>query len=61
MPRSTSRETPPVRRSRWKRKLSACRCANTRSVISREVRASTRANTIVRSSWKNEVDRRSAP
>ena len=33
MPRSTSRATPPVRRSRWKRSDSACRCSNTRSVI----------------------------
>ena len=61
MPRSRSRDTAPVRRSRWKRRLSACRCSNTRSATWREVRAITRANTTPRSSWNRVPDRRSRP
>ena len=61
VPRSMSRETPPVWRSRWKRSDSACRWRNTLSAMRRIARCVTRTNTTSRSSAKSVVDSRSAP
>ena len=46
VPRSMSRDTPPVWRSRWKRRLRLCRCRNTCRATRRMARFATRTNTM---------------
>ena len=61
VPRSMSRVMPPVCRSRWKRRLSACRCENTFKEIERAAPAVAWENTSSRNSTNSEVDKRSKP
>ncbi len=61
VPRSMSRVTPPVCRSRWKRSDSACRCWNTCSATRRMARFATRTKTMSRNSANSVVDSRSSP
>ncbi len=61
VPRSMSRVMPPVWRSRWKRRLSACRWPNTASEMLRAVPSVALAKISSRSSVKSEVESLSAP
>ena len=61
VPRSMSRVMPPVWRSRWKRRLSACRWRNTCSEIERAAPSVALANTSSRNSVNSAVDNRSKP
>ena len=61
VPRSMSRDTPPVWRSRWKRSERLCRCRNTSSATRRTARCATRTKTTSRSSAKSVVENRSRP
>ena len=60
VPRSITRDRPPVWRSRWKRSDSACRWRKVRSATRRAARCCTAANTASRSSPKPEEATRSS-
>ena len=53
VPRSMSRVSPPVCRSRWKRSDSECMCSKTSSATRRMARCATFTNTTSRSSLKS--------
>ncbi len=59
VPRSMSRVMPPVCRSRWKRRLNACRWRNTCSEMLRAVPSVALAKISSRSSVNSVVDSRS--
>ena len=61
VPRSMSRVSPPVCRSRWKRSDSECMCSKTSSATRRMARCATFTNTTSRSSLKSVEDMRSSP
>ncbi len=61
VPRSISRVSPPVWRSRWKRSDNACKWWKTSSAMRRMARCATFTNTMSRSSLKTVLERRSSP
>ena len=61
VPRSMSRDTPPVWRSRWKRSDRQCRWRNTCSATRRIARWATRTNTTSRSSANSVVESAQQP
>jgi len=61
VPRSITRESPPVARSMWKRMDSACRWRKTRSATQRAARACTLAKTALRSSARPALITRRSP
>ena len=61
VPRSMSRVSPPVWRSRWKRSDSECMCWKTSSATRRMARCATFTNTTSRSSLKSVEDMRRSP